>query len=84
MPYISEERRRGLKPVTAAFNTGIQIPGELNYLITMLAKAYMKQHGESYQTHNDIVGALEGAKLEWYRRRVAPYEDVKKTENGDV
>ena len=40
--------------------------------------------GNSYATINDIIGALEGAKMEFYRRVVAPYEDEKIKENGDV
>jgi hypothetical protein len=38
----------------------------------------------TYQTMNDCLGALEGAKLEFYRRVVVPYEEQKKYENGDV
>jgi len=38
----------------------------------------------NYQTINDIIGALEGAKLEFYRRIAIPYENAKLTENGDV
>jgi len=30
------------------------------------------------------MGALEGAKLEFYRRVVVPYEEKKMKENGDV
>jgi hypothetical protein len=41
-------------------------------------------NGENYQHFNDVLGALEGAKLELYRRRIAPYEDTKIVENGDV
>ncbi len=33
---------------------------------------------------NAVVGALECAKLELYRRMVAPYENGKIAENGDV
>jgi hypothetical protein len=33
---------------------------------------------------NDVVGALDGAKAEFQRRVVAPYEDKKIRENGDV
>ena len=33
---------------------------------------------------NAIIGALECAKLELYRRVAAPYEDDKIIENGDV
>jgi len=84
MPYISQRTRnefvldRGFSlPYT------IENPGELNYLITELVKVYRAtNHG--YQAINDIIGALEGAKLEFYRRIAAPYEDLKIEGNGDV
>lgn len=62
----------------------MQNPGELNYLVTLLCLKYLNERGEKYQTYNDILGALEGCKLEMYRRRIAPYEDKKIEENGDV
>jgi hypothetical protein len=37
-----------------------------------------------YADFNNAVGALECAKFELYRRLVAPYEDFKMAENGDV
>jgi hypothetical protein len=46
--------------------------------------AYQAEHGLSYQTINDILGALVGAREEYYRRVVAPYEDLKVKANGDV
>jgi hypothetical protein len=80
MPYITSEHRLALKrPDEHLLN-----PGELNYLITMLIKRYIHGHGLSYCTINDIVGALECAKLEFYRRIVGPYENGKQVENGDV
>ena len=80
MPYIKNERRARLN-----LNLGdVAGPGELNYKITRLLLEYLDLHGESYQTYNDILGALEGAKLELYRRRVAWYEDQKIKEHGDV
>jgi hypothetical protein len=78
MPYI-EKKRRGNLASFIATNAG-----ELNYRITMFIKGYIKQKGESYQTYNDIMGALEGAKLELYRRCISKYEDTKITNNGDV
>lgn len=80
MPYIKKHLRWNL-------DTGEALPtnpGELNYLITMVLRKYEEYTGTNYQSYNDMLGALEGAKLELYRRRVAPYEDVKITENGDV
>jgi hypothetical protein len=59
-------------------------PGQLNYAITCVLKDYIEMNDLNYQTINDIVGALEGAKLEFYRRVAAPYEDTKIKENGDV
>lgn len=78
MPYIKQEQRDELK-----YRTPINC-GELNYEITQLIKEYIIRKGECYQTYNDIIGALEGAKLELYRRKTAPYEFDKIVENGDV
>ncbi len=58
--------------------------GELNYLVTRLIALYLKHRGTSYQTMNDIVGALDNAKDEFRRRIQHPYEDKKIAENGDV
>jgi hypothetical protein len=81
MPYIKQERRALLIP---AADIAPKTAGELNFQFTQLALAYLRVRGLSYQTINDIVGALEGAKLEFYRRVAAPYEDTKIKENGDV
>lgn len=40
--------------------------------------------GESYANLSMCSSAMEHAKLEWYRRRLVPYEDVKIGENGDI
>lgn len=84
MPYITKERRKSLNVNGWDTTFDIQNAGELNYMFTMLALSYLEDMGVRYQTYNDIIGALEGAKLEMYRRMVAPYEDTKKEENGDV
>lgn len=62
----------------------IQSKGQLAYLIAQVIDTYTADHGKSYSTFNDILGALEGTKLEFYRRVVAPYENGKLAENGDV
>lgn len=61
-------------------------PGELNYCITRLVLHYLSQGGPtpSYAGMNAVIGVLECAKLELYRRMVAPYESVKCLENGEV
>jgi len=58
--------------------------GELNFMFTTLITEYVKRHGIKYQVLNDVVGALDGAKAEFQRRVVGPYEDQKIDENGDV
>ena len=82
MPYIKQERRREMQLQLDGGNANTA--GELNYQLTVVCKDYMEHKGLSYATINDIVGALEGAKLEFYRRVAAPYEDKKIIENGDV
>lgn len=79
MPYIKQERREELTDLPAP-----ETPGELNYLLTVVCRNYLDAKLLSYQSINDVVGALEGAKLEFYRRVAAPYEDSKIKENGDV
>lgn len=85
MPYIKIEDRERLKSFTQHME-GLEIrtPGELNYLLTLLTHTYLNSKPESYQMYNDALGALEGAKLELYRRHVALYENEKIKENGDV
>lgn len=79
MPYINQDARDAIDsgeiPVTA---------GELNYLLTVTVLEYIAFNGKSYSSFNDAIGALEACKLELYRRHVAPYEDEKIAENGDV
>lgn len=77
MPYILKSNRARAK-------THPENAGELNYAITTLLREYIAYTGERYQAFNDIVGALENAKIEFYRRVVTPYEMRKIEENGDV
>lgn len=79
MPYIKGSRREAILNGEPPQNCG-----ELNFLFTWISLQYLEMQGTSYGRINDVLGALEGAKLEMYRRRVAPYEDLKIEENGDV
>lgn len=76
MPYIKQTDRE------AASLGGPS--GEFNFLITQACITRANIRGHRYSVYNDIIGALECAKLEMYRRMVAPYEDQKIVENGDV
>ncbi len=85
MPYIRQEDRNRFNAFTRSMDDlDIKTPGELNYLITMLTHRYLNMSPESYQMYNNALGALEGAKLELYRRHIAIYEQEKEKENGDV
>lgn len=79
MPYITPKNRESLDNGEVVNN-----PGDLNYMITKTLIEYLSVNGLSYRTINDIVGALEGAKAEFYRRVAVPYENQKIKENGDV
>lgn len=81
MPYIKSDRKTVTKPFTVEYAKNA---GELNFQITTLISEYLKYNGKQYQQLNDVLGALEGAKLEFNRRIVAPYENSKIAENGDV
>ena len=87
MPYITDTARRlmsnGQPPSTA---------GELNYAITKLCDNFVAFRSGTindmyelrYDNINEVIGALECAKQEFYRRIAAPLENMKIAENGDV
>jgi len=81
MPYIKKENKNRFE--IKIDGIGIN-EGELNYLITTLCLYYLESNKESYSTYNSIIGALECAKIEMYRRKISLYEDRKIKENGDV
>ena len=80
MPYIKMEKRL---PV---LREGPANVGELNYAITDLIQGYLNtgDPNRNYAAYNEVIGVLECAKLELYRRQIAVYEDQKCRENGDV
>ena len=92
MPYITDvERNPYDSAITKIVNKlnergsdGFYPVGDLNYLISAIIDQTLSRQGVRYQNLNAIIGALECAKLELYRRVAAPYEDVKISENGDV
>ena len=77
MPYIQHDRREAARQQP-------QNPGELNYAITSILIEYVQARGLRYQVINDVLGALEASKLEFYARVARPYEDSKIAANGDV
>ena len=79
MPYIVDSAREQLD------DGGLpNSAGELNYMISSLIDEYLHEYGKNYTNINEVIGVLECAKLELYRRVAAPYEDEKIEQNGDV
>ena len=84
MPYIKQDGRGKLEESIKSFDFSKMSIGDLNYIITRLCQEYLNTTGKNYTQYNSVVGVLECAKLELYRRAIAPYEDKKIKENGDV
>lgn len=86
MPYIKPEARPAFNNLIVELAKAIVEPGELNYVITQLVHTLSNRARphRNYSFMNGLVGALECAKLELYRRMLAPYEDQKIAQNGDV
>ena len=82
MPYIKCEERPQIDKVLGCLDSFNE--GQLNYIITKLCQRYIKENGESYVNYNALIGVLECAKLELYRRKTSRYEDLKILANGDV
>ena len=82
MPYVKEFVRNRLDATSRL--PEMETSGELNYVLTQVYIAYLKQHGISYQSFNDIAGAIHNSYAELYRRKIAPHESTQKAKNGDV
>ena len=78
MPYITYEQREELRSRDA------RTQGELNYQITVLMLKYIRDFGQSYDNISNAIAAGIDAAEELSRRQLAPYEDNKIKENGDI
>jgi len=89
MPYIHKDDRVFYDPIIEMLNHQVAQsdynPGVLNYIISKLIWEVFKK-SPCYTTANELMGVLECAKLEFYRRQIAPYEDTKihNPDNGDL
>jgi hypothetical protein len=83
MPYIRQDLRTPLDDILAPLKGTGLLPGELNYVISSIIWAQFEQE-RTYTKANDILGVLEAAKLEFYARKVRPFEDQKIIESGDL
>lgn len=85
MPYIRLAGRNRLDNGLHAMLQYMPVDaGELNYVLTRICDTFINTKGKNYQNLNEVVGAIECVKQELYRRVIAPYENIKIEENGDV
>lgn len=85
MPYIANKKiRQNIDHHLAFVDEMMYSAGHLNYAMTRLAVNYVKRHKRGYFVFLIVMGTFFCAALEFYRRWVAPYEDEKIKENGDV
>ena len=84
MPYIKRIARKIIDEIVGDAHFSVAANGSLNYFLVKLMLTRRKLEGESYTFYKNYLGELEMAQTEIYRRYVAPYEDKKMRENGDV
>lgn len=83
MPYIPKENRKHLDWIAdnlAAELKTLGVTGNLNYVLFRLAKRICYR----YRDYAAFEGDCQQSLKEIYRRLIAPYEDRKIEENGDV
>jgi len=83
MPYINKVSREYLDSYIVDISKGISSTGDFTYCIFKLMKILCEKE-KNFAKLSSLIGGLECAKTEFYRRIVAPYEDEKIKENGDV
>jgi len=88
MPYIKQERRPEIDKLLEPLIKHLEsIPieaqdGTVDYVITKIIKRIYQP--KNFFTLNRALGVLIAVIQEFYRRVVAPYENKKMIENGDV
>jgi hypothetical protein len=82
MPYVKQERRSDLnKVVVSMIDAGVKVDGDLNYILFRFCKHHLSP---SYNNYKNFIGELNETVAEIRRKLLAPYEDEKIKENGDV
>ena len=86
MPYIPQQQRADIDSdlMGEGINWCPENAGELNFLVATFIANYIRTKGCKYAVLNEMIGALECAKLELNRVIIGPYEDEKIAENGPV
>ena len=80
MPYISDDLRDSAHLAVGTDSWNI---GSLTYMLYKACIVALPDNPR-YSDYNALLGALECTKLELYRRHIAPYENERLAEHGDV
>jgi len=90
MPYIKQEDRSQYDSlvedvVDALTDHGFKPAdvGHVNYVVSSIIWKLFDSN-KKYANANSLAGVLSCVDKEFYRRKVAPYEDEKIQENGDL
>jgi len=82
LPYIKQEQRPDLDQIVDLMKKkGVKADGDLNYIIFAFCSRHITP---GYGNYKNYRGELRETADEIGRRFLAPYEDIKKDENGDV
>jgi len=88
VPYIDHDKRRPIDDAATKMAAEIlamperERDGAFNYAVTRLVVKVFGRVG--YSNFVRVAGGLDEVKAEYRRRIVAPYEDMKNDQNGDV
>jgi len=82
MPYVKQINRDSLDYIVQAMRLAeIKADGDLNYILFAYCKRHIKP---GYNNYKNFCSELRQCATEIERRLLAPYEDQKIVENGDV
>jgi len=82
MPYIKQIDREEMDEIVQLMDRNdVCVDGDLNYILYAFCKRHIVP---SYNNYKNFCGELRQCATEIERRLLAPYEDGKIIENGDV
>jgi len=86
MPYINPNQREKYSIIKNAIklSTGIETKGDLEYLVFLLMKKFMKTRQFRYLDLHDVVYAVQHCADEFRRRFLDKREDEAREINGDI
>lgn len=84
MPYIPPETKRSFEHALHDLDILIEAPGELTYVIFVLARRKLMRDGVGYANMSAVRASIQDAADEFYRRLMVPYEIKKMSINGDA